>query len=285
MKRSLALVCAAVSLIACRGSFAADSAREDVRAVVPRAGRTPRPDVVPASDLEIVEHTVSLPPRGADDKEDYWIQLQIWGEMRNRSRRTVRVIAADITYHDAAGNAIPLDSIGTAVKADHGDTTPGETIHSEVHDIPPGGSAPFHHMRNLAAIKGKVASHKLTLRPAVAVDGATAGVLVGMKESTGEMRNPSRPRSEHVGRMRAFEGSIRNDGKAGCKDPRLVVGLLSSAGKIVELHTFDAKPEANLGVVVAPGASVRVKGAVHVSFEDAWRETAAARTWVDCDTP
>jgi hypothetical protein len=300
MKTLMGFVCAgaAVSLMACRGASTDDLAKGSVRAIVPlaqAAGEAPgqvapsnrgsRSDVVPASELEIVEHTVSLPPRGADDKEDYWIQFQIWGEMRNRSTRTVRVIAADITYHDAAGNMIPLDSIGTAVKADHGDTSPGETFYSEVHDIPPGGSAPFHYMRNLAAIRGKIASHKLALRPATAVDGATAGVLVGAKEWAGDMKNPSLPGSQAVSRMRAFEGSIRNDGKTGCKDPRLVVGLLSPAGKIVELHTFDAKPDGNLGLVVKPGASVPVKGAVHVSFDDTWREKAAAKTWIDCDTP
>src|SRR5512140_227748 len=74
------------------------------------------PGLVDPSELEIVEHTVSRPPRGKDADEDFWIQYQIWGEMKNRSSRAVRAIAADVTFFDAQGKSIAIDSITTAVK-------------------------------------------------------------------------------------------------------------------------------------------------------------------------
>ena len=241
--------------------------------------------MVSASELEVVEHVVSSPARGKDDKENYWIQLQIWGEMKNKSNRTVYAIKGDVTYYDAAGKLIDIDSIATETKKDYGDKIPGDPVISEVHFIPPGGSVPFHYTRNLAAIKGVAASHKITLRPAEAVPSPPVGVTVGLKESVGEMRNPALPKSTTTNRMRAFEGEIRNDGKLGCRDPKIVIALLSPDGKVKEVDAFDAKTEDNHKLVLAQGQSTHVKGAVYVTGEDAWREKAQVKTYVDCDEP
>jgi hypothetical protein len=255
-----------------------------VLALAPSAARAlPAADTVPAGELEIVEHTVVQPDRGKDDKENYWLQLQIWGEMRNHSRRTVRGITADVTYFDAAGKPIEIQSIGTAAKKDAGDTTPGDRIDAAVHFVPPGASVPFHYTRNLAAIRGVVASHKLTLRAARAVDEAPVGVVTGLRESVAETTNPALPGSTTVARRRAFTGAIRNDGRTGCRDPKLVVAFLSPAGKLRDVRSFDAAiGGAAAKLVVAPGTSAPVSGAVTAAHDVAWRESAPVRTFVDC---
>ncbi|HSO31150.1 MAG TPA: hypothetical protein VLT33_01505 [Labilithrix sp.] len=264
----------------------ASASQAKVAAAAPAArGSARSAGQVDPSELEIVEHTVSSPPRGKDAKEDYWIQFQIWGEMKNKSSHTVRILSADITFFDAQGKPVDIRSIGTAVKQDVHDSTPGETIYSETHQIPPGGSAPFHYMRNLSAIKGQAASHKLTLRPAPVVNDAAVGVALGVKESVGEMTNPALPDSKTMARRRAFEGTLRNDGKTGCRDPKLVVALLSPDGKIRETHAFDALATDNHKLTLAPNASVPFKGALIVDFDNQWREKAAVKSYVDCDEP
>jgi hypothetical protein len=239
---------------------------------------------VPASDLAITVHGIDSPKRGATDQENYWIQYQVWGEMKNNSNRTVESISADITFYDHNQKPIAIDSITTAVKQDLGDRTPGDRIWGAVHFIPPGGSVPFHYRRNLRAIRGVFASHKLTLRPARAAFAAPVGVASAIEEKVGEMHNPQLKNSSSAHRMRSFAASLENQGASGCRDPKLVVALLVN-GKIRELHDFDARQDGNHELVVAPGASVPVRGAVYVTFDDAWREKAAYRTWVDCEQP
>jgi hypothetical protein len=269
-----------------RSSITTDPAKETATAATNGdVAATSRSALVDPSELEIVEHTVSEPPRGKDDKENFWIQLQIWGVMKNKSNRTVRSISADITFYDAQGKLISIDSIGTAAKRDVQDSSPGETIRSEVHDIAPGASAPFHYMRNLAAIKGQAASHRLTLRPAPVASDPAVGVAVGVRESVAEMTSPALPGSTTTARRRAFEGTLRNDGKRGCRDPKLVIALLSPDGKIKETHAFDARATDNHKLTLAAGASVPFKGAVIVEGEEQWREKAAVKSYVDCEEP
>jgi hypothetical protein len=285
-----------LSSVACsRSSIAGDAAKEggasaaaisDVASASKASAKSPSSaGKVDPSELEVVEHTVSQPARAKDDKENYWIQLQIWGEMKNKSNRTVRIMSADITFYDARGVLLDLDSIGTAVKRDVHDNTPGERVYSEVHDVPPGGSAPFHYMRNLAAIKGQAASHKLTMRSALVANDPTVGVAVGVKESVAEMTNPALPDSKTTAKRRAFEGTLRNDGKGSCRDPKLVVALLSPDGKIRETHSFDALAKDNHKLTLASKASTPFKGALIVESENQWREKAAVRSWVDCEEP
>lgn len=299
MKTQSVCVALVLSLVACgRGPAAEDgagSASGPVRAGIAAmhavsrgdgaGSAVARPGQVSPTELEVIEHTVSVPPRGKDDKENYWLQYQIWGEMKNRSAETLRDIVADVTLYDASGRMIDIHSIGTASKQDVGDHTPGETVRSEVHDIPPGASVPFHFMRNLAAIRGVPASHKITLRPARVSTHPTRGVAVGVREQVGEMANPALPHSHLVSRMRAFEGSIKNEGASGCRDPKVVVAFLSPDGKIKELHSIDARNDQNYKLVLAPGESVPFKGAVYASFDDAWREAAPVKSYVDCEEP
>lgn len=299
MKTQGLCVALVLSLVACgrgptaeaHGGGASSIERAGIAAVHaatrgPGADRgTARPGMVSANELEVVEHTVSVPPRGKDDKENYWLQYQIWGEMKNHSKETVRDIVADVTFYDASGRMLDIHSIGTASKQDVGDHTPGETVRSEVHDVAPGASVPFHFMRNLAAIRGVPASHKITLRPARVATHPTRGVAVGVREQVADMSNPALPQSHLVSRMRAFEGAIKNEGASGCRDPKLVVAFLSPEGKIKELHSFDARNDQNYKLVVAPGESVPFKGAVYASFDDAWRESAPVKRYVDCEEP
>lgn len=239
---------------------------------------------VTPSEIEIVEHTVIKPARGKDDKENYWIQFQIFGEMKNKSNRTVRIVNADVTYHDASGKMIDIDSIATAAKKDARIQTPGDPVHSAVHYVPPGGTVPFHYTRNLAAIKGDWVTHKITPRTAVGVDDAPVGVAVGVKEGVGEMTNPALPNSNVVTKRRSFEGQIKNDGAGGCRDPKLVVGFYEN-GKLKHLESIDAKVQDNHKLVLGRGQSTPFKGVVSVSYDDAWREKAPVKTWVDCETP
>ena len=241
--------------------------------------------IVGASEIEIVEHTAIQPARSGNDDEDAFRHMHVFGEMKNHSARTVRILSADVTFFDAGGKAVQVDSIGAAVKRDLHDNSPGDTVYSEVHQIPPGGTAPFHYIRNLKAIRGDAASHRLTPRPARTVADPAVGVAVGVRDTVAEMTNPALPNSTVHGRMRAFEGALRNVGKTGCRDPKYVVALLAPDGKIREVHAFDARVNDNQSLVVAPREEVRFKGAVWVEAENAWRESAGVKSWVDCDEP
>lgn len=242
-------------------------------------------DVVDPAELEVVEHRVVQPARSKDDRENYWRQLHVWGELRNRSSRTVSQITADVLFFDARGRLLEVESIASGVKKDLGDESPGEPVASAIHDIPPGGSAPFHFQRNLKAIRGEIASHKIVIRSARVASQPSRGVVVGAKETIAEMTNPAVRGSRQVAKRRAFEGTIRNDGPGACRAPKLVVALLAADGKIRETHVFDARPAQNRELTLAPGATTPFLAAVHVGFDDAWRETAVAKSWVDCEQP
>lgn len=271
-------------------SNAKDSAKTETNAAPAtsasggRAKSTKSSGSVGASDIEVVEHTVIKPARGKDDKENYWIQFQIFGEMKNKSSHTVRMIAADVTYYDASGKMVDIDSIATAAKKDARIHVPGDPIHAAVHYVPPGGTVPFHYTRNLAAIKGEWATYKITPRAVAGVDNAPVGVAVGVKEEVGEMTNPALPNNKVVTKRRAFEGQIKNDGAGGCRDPKLVVGFYDS-GKLRHLASIDAKVQDNHKLVLGQGQSVPFKGVVSVGYDDAWREKAQVKTWVSCETP
>lgn len=246
----------------------------------PGSGAPTVAGTVDAGELVVVEHRVVEPPRGKSDEENYWLQFQIWGEMKNASRHTVRSITADITYYDAAGTPLALDTISTA--ATPGAATPHDRIDAAVRYVRPGESVPFHYTRNLAAIKGVAASHKLTLRPSSVVDDAPVGVAVGIAEGGGDASSPSGTGGKYAPRRRSFAGTIRNDGRSGCRDPKLVVAFLSPDGKVKDVRSFTAKKAQNHELVVLPGASVPVEGSVVVQADDPWRASAPVKTFVDC---
>ena len=229
---------------------------------------------VPASrgGLTITAHTVKNPPRAATDKENYWIQYEVYGEIVNDTQQTLETVSGNITFHDAGGAMLGIDSIGTAVKQDVGDDSPGESIFAEVHFVKPGQSVPFHFMRNLAAVKGEIASHELRPRRGTPATDPPDGVAVDVKE---------RFEGDDYMRKRMFTGVIRNDGEGGCRSPAFVVAFLDAAGKIADLESFDASDD--LQKTLGKGESVAFEGGVFVTAENAWREKAAVKTWVDCE--
>jgi hypothetical protein len=225
-----------------------------------------------AEGLSIVTHKVIAPKRTGDRKEDYWTQYQVWGEITNHSSEVMEAVSGTITFHDASGAMIGIDSIGTAVKEDVGDTSPGETVRGEVHFVQPGQTVPFHFLRNLDAIKGDIASHRLVPRRGTPVTGPSPkGVAVDVKE---------RFEGEGFKRKRMFEGTIRNDGDGACRAPAFVVAFLDDAGKVAHIDSFDASDD--LQKLLAKGETIAFSGGVYVTGEDTWRETAAVKTFVNC---
>jgi hypothetical protein len=258
------------------------SVRPSAPADAPRGGVEPAPAVVespaPVAEgtvvdgLSLVTHKVIAPQRTGDRKEDYWTQYHVWGEITNHSSEVMETVSGNITFLDASGAIIGIESIGSAIKQDLGDASPGETVRGAVHFVQPGQTVPFHFLRNLDAIKGDIASHRLTPRRGTPVSGPTPkGVAVDVKE---------RFAGEGHQRKRMFEGTLRNDGEGGCRSPSLVVAFLDDAGKVADLESFDASDD--LRKVLATGETIAVSGGAYVTGDDAWRETAKVRTYVDC---
>jgi hypothetical protein len=223
--------------------------------------------------LSVVTHTVIAPARTGNSKEDYWTQYQVWGEITNHSSEVMEAVSGNITFLDASGALIGIESIGTAIKQDFGDASPGETVLGSVHFVQPGQTVPFHFLRNLDAIKGDVASHRLIPRRGTAASGPTPkGVAVDVKE---------RFEGDGFHRRRMFEGTIRNDGEGGCRAPAFVVAFLDDAGKVAHIDSFDATDD--LQKMLAKGETIAFSGGVYIKGDDmGWRETAKVKTYVDC---
>lgn len=226
-----------------------------------------------ANGLSVVTHTVIAPKRTGNSKEDYWTQFEVWGEITNHSSEVMEAVSGNLTFLDASGALIDVQSIGTAIKRDVGDASPGETVFGAVHFVQPGQTVPFYFLRNLDAIKGDVASHRLTPRRGTKADGpAPKGVAVDVKE---------RFDGEGFHRKRMFEGTIRNDGEGGCRAPAFVVAFLDDAGKVAHIDSFDASDD--LRKTLAKGETIAFSGGVYIKGDDlAWRETAKVKTFVDC---
>ena len=222
--------------------------------------------------ITITAHTVIHPPRTGSEKEDYWVQYQVYGEITNDTNQTFESVSGRITFHDAKGAVIGIQSIGTAIKEDFGDESPGETIFGAVHFVAPGQSVPFHFTRNLAAIKGEIASHQLHARRGTPATNPPKGVAVDVKETF---------EGDGFARKRVFTGTIRNDGEGPCRSPAFVVAFLDDAGKIASIESWDASDD--LRKTIAQGESIAFHGGAYVTAEQAWRERAAVKSWVDCD--
>jgi hypothetical protein len=223
------------------------------------------------SGVSAVTHTVINPPRTGDAKEDYWIQYQVLGELENHTTETLEIVSANLTFHDAAGKMLGVESIGTLSKLDAGDTSPGETIWADVHFVEPGQSVPFHFRRNLAAVDGQIASHRLTPRHARPAVDPPRGVVAELRE---------RFEGEGFGKKRVFEGRIRNDGTGGCRWPALVIAFIGADGKIFALESDDLTEDTKR--VLAKGEEIEFSTSLYVTGDDAAREHAKVRTWVDC---
>jgi hypothetical protein len=223
--------------------------------------------------LSVVTHKVIAPARTGNSKEDYWTQYEVWGEITNHSTEVMEAVSGNLTFLDASGALIGIESIGTAIKQDLGDASPGETVFGAVHFVQPGQTVPFYFLRNLAAIKGDVASHRLIPRRGTAASGPTPrGVAVDVKEGLD---------GEGFHQRRMFEGTIRNDGEGGCRAPAFVVAFLDDAGKVAHIDSFDATDD--LHKTLAKGETIAFSGGVYIKGDDmGWRETAKVKTYVDC---
>jgi hypothetical protein len=215
------------------------------------------------------------PPRTGDPKEDYWTQLQVWGEITNTSSQTFESVTARIVYFDAKGEIIGTESIASLSQQDAGDFAPGETVLGEVGFVAPGQSVPFHAMRNLAAIKGDVASFAVYPRRGMAADPVTPhGTVVDVKDTieTGQYDE-----------TRIISGSVRNDGEGACRDPYFVVALLDDAGRIADVESYIVSDDTKK--LLGKGESLPFTAKIYLYGDNAWKKSAKLRTWVDCKAP
>ncbi len=233
-----------------------------------------RDAAAPASGpLTVTVHQVDAPQPTGNREEDYWIQYRVWGEFTNTGTEVIEDPSARVTFYDADGTLIGIDSIATAAQADAGDHDPGESVYAEVHFLAPGERAPFFYTRNLAAIQGKVARHEIAPRPVLRADTPPRGVVVDPAE---------RFEGEDFSRKRVFTATLRNDGEGPCRSPALVVSLYDG-GTLRHVESFDASDD--LRRTLARGESITATGGVFVSGENAWRERATVQLLVDCERP
>jgi hypothetical protein len=240
------------------------------------AGAAP-PTVVPVTQLRFVETKATYDtPQG--DGQDSMRFVTIVGELKNESPYTVEAIVADIAYVDASGNVLGLDSIGTAVKRDLSDESPGERFSGEVSFVPPKGTSPVKHLRNLGAIKGKVAGYRLAFRPATVVSSAPQVVAKRTADFVKTVDNEYLPgESLHEQRVQSF--TVTNSQAAPCVRPAVVVGFLKD-GKLLEFSSQDVMPDV-MGVL-GSGATATIRHYTLVGFEHGWKKKAPTKVWVQC---
>jgi hypothetical protein len=222
--------------------------------------------------ISVATHTVVSPARSGVPDEDYWVQYKVYGEITNHSDKVLESVSAQITYHGKDGAMLGVESIRTLAAQDVGDSTPGESIHSEVHFVQPGQTVPFFFTRNLAAIDGQVAFHKLYPRRGTVADDPPHTVAVDVVDGFNG--------KDGYERKRTFRGTIRNEGNGGCRAPEYVVAFRNDAGKIASIARFSAS--ADLQKVLAKGETIGFEGGVYVSDDNAWRATAKVEGFVDC---
>lgn len=222
--------------------------------------------------ISVATHTVISPQRTGDPKEDYWIQYMAYGEITNHSNEVLETVSAQLTFHGKDGAMLGVESIGTLSAQDAGDFTPGESIYAEVHYVQPGQTVPFFFTRNLAAIDGQVAFHKLYPKRGTVAENPPHGVAIDVVDGFNG--------KDGYDRKRTFRGTIRNDGEGGCRAPEYVVAFRNGDGKIASVAHFSSTDD--LQKVLAKGESITFEGGVYVSDENAWRATAKVEGFVDC---
>lgn len=232
------------------------------------ASAEPAPD----GSLGFEVHTIIAPERTNNPSEDYWRPYEVYGLITNRSDQIYEMVSGNFTFYDASGRMLGIDSIGTAVKSDAGDTSPGESVYAEVHYIRPGQRVPFHFMRNLSAFDGAIARHVLGPHRVTPTDDPPNGLAVSVTESL---------EGDEFSRKRVFVGSIRNAGRGGCRSPAFVAAFLDDKGRIAALDSQDASDD--LTFVLAAGQSLPFWAAFSVTLDDAWQASAKVLTWVDCE--
>ena len=239
-------------------------------------------ETVPASELEYTEMKVAVDKAEGSAEKDAFNYFRVWGEVKNKSSKWVEQIRGDIRYFDASGKELKIDSIGTAVKEDVGDKSPGEPVSSDVMYIPPGGTVPLHHIRSLNKIGGTYGSYKITLRPAHVVTKHPDVSLEGMQDVVANVPNEaigSTTPNEH----RVISGTLRNKGDLGCRNPGLVLAFYDASGKLADVREESASKEVT--TVLAPGATMPVKAFTLVGSDEAWKAKATMKTWGRCSEP
>jgi hypothetical protein len=127
-------------------------------------------------------------------------------------------------------------------------------------------------MRNLAAIKGEVASFAVYPRRGMPADpAAPKGVAVDVKDVI---------EAGQYDETRIISGSVRNDGEGGCRDPYFVVALLDDAGRVADVESFIVSNDTQQ--VLGKGESLPFRGKIYLYGENAWKKAAKVRTYVDC---
>jgi hypothetical protein len=257
------------------GGAAPEPGGSTVRFDVPNATKvTALSSAAPASagGLTVSAHAYVNPPRTGTHKEDYWTQLQLWGEITNETSDVLETASARVFFYDTAGKEIGIDSIGTASQKDAGDHEGGERFYAEVRFIEPGGSVPFHFMRNLDAIKGEVASIELRAGTANRASGPVPKpVVVDLVDAVVGEKGLEK---------RTFKGKIRNDGDGPCRAPDLVLAFRDADGKVASTETLLTGVASSKKL--ARGETIDFDTRAYVHGDDAWRASAKVELLANC---
>jgi hypothetical protein len=143
----------------------------------PSAGRA-QPSAVDASKLRVAEGKSGLDPETG--------YLHILGTVTNDTGAPVESVNVTLDLFDASG--APIDVSGWHKVAQQ-EAHAGDKEHArgEIHYLMPGESTPYHYIRDPAKMKGKYASHRLTVSalpgasrpPTARIDGPTTQKVQG----------------------------------------------------------------------------------------------------------
>lgn len=148
---------------------------------------------------------------------------KLTGELKNTSSKWVS-FKISVDYLDAAGKS--LVSTGG-----YSDKDPGEHFYAEMDSVPPGGTTPYSHLRDVGKIKGQVGSAKLKVTTRAAKEAGQ-----------GEAANPKVDKG--AGDSWTVTGDLKSTGKIACRNPQAIAVGLDKAGKVHEVAAIHAGDEA-----------------------------------------
>ncbi len=195
--------------------------------------------------------------------------LRIAGELRNGTSRWLCSPRIEVDLLDADNKPIAVDSIVTLTRTRRGKPGP-DGVYAERTWLAPGELAPFVYLRDRRQLGGAdPVTHRL--RASAKACPATPTHMA--------IDNATTERSDSGAWTVA--GAIRNDGPAGCRSPRAVIGLYRADGKLAQALAI--VPDATFRQLLAPGELVRferraIRDPVGGSF-------ARVEVWGDCDRP
>lgn len=253
MKKSLVVALGSIfALAGCLPGSAQAEPRKASAAAAAAAGV--KDDALVDRGLEVVETYVSPP----DD--DF---VRIVGTVKNTTPHTLRSVRLDLALRDASGKPLDVDSITSAVAADHG-RAPHEFVYADRAFLPPGETSTFSYLRDRRKIKGTLASHALVPRARVALHPPVAAL--------------SKPTITKTDRGFSVTGTFENVGPGACHSPQIVIGLYTASGKLrtSERRSIDGWLSKNLGPNQPIAADVSVGTA-------SLPEVTTAKAWADCE--